>query len=76
MRAIVNNLIMRLCRKLYFGPPVKAAIVYLVRFSERDISDFEGSLKRLKEFFLDEFDYPVIAFHEADLNEETKRKVI
>ena len=76
MRDKINYLIRQLCRKLHIGPPMKAAIVYLVRFSERDIQDFEKSLKQLKEFFLDEFDYPVLAFHEADLDDATKRKII
>ena len=76
MRDKINYSIRQLCRKLHIGPPMKAAIVYLVRFSERDIQDFEKSLKQLKEFFLDEFDYPVLAFHEADLDDATKRKII
>lgn len=53
-----------------------ACILYLIRSSAADVDNFLNSLGRLKNFFLDIYPYPVIAFVEDDFLAEWKESII
>ena len=54
----------------------QAAIVYLSRSAEQDVSDLTRSLACLKKNFLKKFPYPVIVFVERDFKDEWKKQIV
>lgn len=56
-------------------PRTKSAIVYLLRYTARDMENLCYSMQKLYQNFVYEFQYPIIVLHDEDITEADKNRL-